>query len=60
MNRDVNAMALATWIRIFTPRLDSYIALHMKPGSAEREDARRVVNELQALQGRLEMEADGG
>jgi len=60
MSRDVNAMALATWIRIFTPRLNLFIALHMKPGSAERENARRVVNELQALQGRLEMEVGGG
>ena len=55
----IDAGALATWLRIILPRLEAYVA-RMPEESMEREDARRLANDLKAFCGRLEMEAEDG
>jgi len=55
----IDASALATWLRIVQPRLEAYVA-RMPEESMEREDARRLANDLKAFCGRLEMEAEDG
>ena len=51
--------SLASWLRIVLPRLEAYVS-HMPEESMEREDARRLANDLKAFCGRLEMEAEDG
>jgi len=55
----IDADSLATWLRIVLPRLEAFIA-RMPEESMEREDARRLANDLRAFCGWLEMEVDDG
>jgi len=55
----IDAGALATWLRIVLPRLEAFIA-RMPEESVEREDARRLANDLRAFCGWLEMEVNDG
>jgi len=49
--------SLATWLRIVLPRLEAFIA-RMPVESVEREDARRLANDMRAFCGWLEMEVE--
>ena len=51
--------SLATWLRIVLPRLEAYVA-RMPEESVEREDARRLANDLRAFCGWLEMRVENG
>jgi len=55
----IDADSLATWLRIVLPRLEAYVA-RMPEESVERQDARRLANDLRAFCGWLEMEAGNG
>jgi len=55
----IDADSLATWLRIVLPRLEAFIA-RMPEESVEREDARRLANDLRAFCGWLEMEVNDG
>ena len=57
MYRENHADSLASWLRIILPRLEAFIA-RMPEESMEREDARRLANDLKAFCGWLEMEVE--
>jgi len=53
----IDADSLASWLRIVLPRLEAYVS-HMPEESVEREDARRLANDLRAFCGWLEMRVE--
>ena len=55
----IDSDSLASWLRLILPRLEAYVA-RMPEESVEREDARRLANDLRAFCGWLEMEAGNG
>ena len=55
----IDSDSLASWLRLILPRLEAYVA-RMPEESVEREDARRLANDLRAFCGWLEMEVDDG